>query len=39
MRECLVKQRGRVGRLVGGCAGEGLLDPVIGDALRAVGAS
>ena len=39
MQDCLVRQRGRVGRLVGGRAGAGLLDPVIGDALRAAGDS
>lgn len=37
MRDCLVRQCGRAGRLVGGCARAGLLDPVVGDALRAVG--
>ena len=39
MRDCLVRQRGRAGRLVGGRAGTGLLDPVVGNALRAVGDS
>lgn len=37
MRDCLVRQCGRAGRLVGGCARAGLLDPVVGDALRTVG--
>lgn len=36
MRDCLVRQCGRAGRLVGGCARAGLLDPVVGNALRAV---
>ena len=37
VRDCLVKQSGCAGRLVGGRAGAGLLDPVVGNALRAVG--
>ena len=37
MRDCLGRQRARAGRLVGGHAGAELLDPVVSDALRAVG--